>query len=148
MKTRIALPGAMLTVASLLLACLLPLSGAQAQNTDVQSAKPATALAKPTPDDGEAIYKSICQGCHMPDAKGAKGAGTYPALAANHNLETAGYPITVVLQGQKAMPSFGPSLSDEQVAAVVNYVRSHFNNSYTDTVTAADVKSARPAAPH
>ncbi|WP_240002435.1 c-type cytochrome [Oleisolibacter albus] len=148
MKTRIALPGAMLTVASLLLAGLLPLTGAQAQNTDVQSAKPATALAKPTPDDGEAIYTSICQGCHMPDAKGAKGAGTYPALAANHNLETAGYPITVVLQGQKAMPSFGPYLSDEQVAAVVNYVRSHFSNSYTDKVTVADVKIARPAAPH
>ena len=32
-------------------------------------------------DGGEAIYKGVCQGCHMPDAKGAVGAGAYPALA-------------------------------------------------------------------
>jgi len=29
------------------------------------------------------------------------------------------------------------------VAAVVNYVRTHFGNTYTDAVTADDVKNAR-----
>jgi len=33
--------------------------------------------------DGATLYRAICQGCHMPDARGAKGAGEYPALAAN-----------------------------------------------------------------
>ena len=56
---------------------------------------------------GEAIYKGVCQGCHMPDAKGAVGAGTYPALAKNPKLETAGYPVSVIVHGQKAMPPFG-----------------------------------------
>ena len=32
---------------------------------------------------GDELYHAICQGCHMPDAQGAKGAGAYPALANN-----------------------------------------------------------------
>ena len=93
---------------------------------------------------GEDLYKAICQGCHMPDAKGAKGAGAYPALASNPKLEAGGYPVTIVVRGQKAMPSFGYWLSDEQIVAVVNYVRSHFGNAYKDEVTLEDVKAARP----
>jgi mono/diheme cytochrome c family protein len=34
-------------------------------------------------------------------------------------------------------------LSDDQVAAVVNYVRTHFGNIYDDAVTAQDVKAVR-----
>jgi mono/diheme cytochrome c family protein len=34
-------------------------------------------------------------------------------------------------------------MSDGQVAAVVNYVRTHFGNNYSDAVTARDVRSAR-----
>jgi mono/diheme cytochrome c family protein len=96
-----------------------------------------------TEQGGEALYKNICQGCHMPNAQGAVGAGAYPALAKNPKLEVAGYPIAVVVNGQKAMPAFGSMLSDEQIADVVNYVRTHFGNSYKDKVTPADVKTAR-----
>jgi mono/diheme cytochrome c family protein len=92
---------------------------------------------------GEDVFKGICQGCHMPDAKGAVGAGRYPALAGDTNLAVAGYPVGIVLHGQKAMPWFSDYLSDEQVANVVNYVRTHFGNNYADKVTAADVKKQR-----
>jgi mono/diheme cytochrome c family protein len=92
---------------------------------------------------GEALYQGICQGCHMPDAKGAVGAGAYPALAENRKLAAKAYPELVVLRGQKAMPAFGPALTDAQVAAVVTYVRTHFGNSYADSVTADDVKALR-----
>ena len=34
-------------------------------------------------------------------------------------------------------------MSDAQVADVINYVRTHFGNSYTDAVSAADVAAAR-----
>jgi mono/diheme cytochrome c family protein len=34
-------------------------------------------------------------------------------------------------------------MSDAQVADVVNYVRTHFSNSYSDAVSAADVSAAR-----
>jgi mono/diheme cytochrome c family protein len=92
---------------------------------------------------GEEIYKGICQGCHMPDAKGAIGAGAYPALAKDANLETAGYPVGVVVKGQKAMPAFAEYFTDEQIANVVNYVRTHFGNKYRDKVKPEDVKIMR-----
>ena len=93
---------------------------------------------------GEAIFKGVCQGCHMPDAKGVVGAGAYPALAHNSKLETAGYAIAVVVNGQKAMPALGSMMTDQQIADVINYTRSNFNNSYKDKVAPADVKLARP----
>jgi mono/diheme cytochrome c family protein len=92
---------------------------------------------------GEDLFKNICQGCHMPDAKGAIGAGAYPALADNPRLKAAIYPVVVVLHGQRAMPSFGDSLNDEQIANVINYVRTHFGNHYKDQVTPQTVKAQR-----
>lgn len=94
---------------------------------------------------GEALYKGICQGCHMPDAKGAQGAGAYPALAANPKLGAAAYPVMVVVRGQKAMPDFGPMLTDAQVADVVNYIRSNFGNTFTDKVGPEAAAAMRPA---
>lgn len=96
-----------------------------------------------TEQGGEALYKNICQGCHMPNAQGGVGAGAYPALAKNPKLEVAGYPIAVVVNGQKAMPAFGSMLNDQQIADVINYVRTHFGNNYKDAVKPADVKAAR-----
>jgi mono/diheme cytochrome c family protein len=97
-----------------------------------------------TEQGGEQLFANVCQGCHMPDGKGAAGAGTYPSLAGNRNLEAGGYPVYVVVRGQRAMPPFGTMMSDDQVAAVVNYVRTHFGNDYKDAVTAEDVKVVRP----
>ncbi|HXR20440.1 MAG TPA: cytochrome c [Steroidobacteraceae bacterium] len=92
---------------------------------------------------GEELFQNLCQGCHMPDAQGAAGAGAYPALAANPRLAAAVYPILVVLRGQRAMPPFAESLDDEQVANVVNYVRTHFGNHYKDQITPEAVKTHR-----
>lgn len=114
---------------------------AGAQRTDAQTSDFADARRFPY-QNGEQLYHAICQGCHMPDGKGAAGAGAYPALAANPNLEAGTYPVHMVVNGQRAMPAFA-YLSDEQVAAVVNYVRSHFGNDYKDAVTPEDVKGMR-----
>ena len=97
-----------------------------------------------TQQTGEDIYKGICQGCHMPDAKGAQGAGMYPALAGNKKLAAKAYPALVIVRGQKAMPSFNGLLSDTQIANVVNYIRSNFGNSYPDAITADEVKALHP----
>ena len=97
-----------------------------------------------TETTGEELFTSACQGCHMPDGKGAVGAGTYPSLVKDSNLESGGYPVYVVVRGQRAMPPIGAMMSDAQVAAVVNYVRTHFGNQYRDAVSADDVKP-RPA---
>jgi mono/diheme cytochrome c family protein len=97
-----------------------------------------------TEQSGEQLFANICQGCHMGDARGAEGAGSYPSLAGNTNLAAGGYPVYVIMRGQRAMPAFGAMMSDDQIAAVVNYMRTHFGNSYTDAVTAEDVKAVRP----
>lgn len=97
-----------------------------------------------TEASGEQLFASVCQGCHMPDGHGASGAGNYPALDEDRKLESSGYPIYIVVRGQRAMPPMGSMMSDEQVAAVVNYVRTHFGNQYRDAVTAEDVKRIRP----
>lgn len=93
---------------------------------------------------GEMVYTTTCQECHMPDAQGAVGAGRYPALADNRKLASKQYPMIMVVNGSKAMPSFARQLSAEQIAAVVNYVRTHFGNRYKDVVTVAEVKAVLP----
>jgi mono/diheme cytochrome c family protein len=93
---------------------------------------------------GEAIYKGICQGCHMPDGKGAVGAGAYPALGGDKRLQSGAYPAMVIVRGQKAMPPFANNFSDQQVADVVNYIRTHFGNAYADKVGPETVKALRP----
>jgi mono/diheme cytochrome c family protein len=96
-----------------------------------------------TETSGEDLYANVCQACHMPDGKGAIGAGTYPSLAGDQKLEAAGYPIHAVVKGRHGMPPVGYMMTDDQVAAVVNYVRTHFGNDYRDAVTAADVTAVR-----
>jgi len=92
---------------------------------------------------GEELYVNICQGCHMPDGKGATGAGAYPSIAGNETLKASGSMLDVVVNGKRAMPPFGDMMDDDQVAAVVNYVRTHFSNNYRDAITPADVKATR-----
>ncbi|MCP9320362.1 cytochrome c [Acetobacter persici] len=108
------------------------------------SASAVAGKMQPLPD-GEAIYRHICQSCHMPDGKGAVGAGAqFPALAGNPKLKSAQYPAYVVLNGFGGMPWFAGLLDDQQVANVVNYVRTHFGNHYTDALKPEDVSEMRP----
>jgi mono/diheme cytochrome c family protein len=122
------------------LAILFALTAGSANaQSDLRFANPTRFMTQ----TGEALYADICQGCHMPGGEGATGAGTYPALAKNPKLASPAYPLTMVINGNKGMPPFGAFLTDEQAAAVVNYVRTHFGNAYADAATAADAKAAR-----
>jgi mono/diheme cytochrome c family protein len=100
--------------------------------------------------DGQQIYEHICRGCHMADAAGAVGAGSYPALAKDPKLASRQYMALTILMGRRNMPAFGAKhaigfggppviLSDAQIAAVINYVRTHFGNHYSDSISAAEV---------
>ena len=125
------------------LAALMLTAGGQAAD-NVSASEPGISEGERFgQQDGEALYRAICQGCHMPDGKGAQGAGIYPALAANPKLAAGMYPVVTVLNGRKGMPGFKDMLSNAQVAAVTNYVRTHLGNSHKDAVTAADVQSVR-----
>ncbi len=109
------------------------------------------AHASPAGQTGAEIYEHICQGCHMPQGEGAVGAGHYPSLA--HSDDLAGrlgqiVAAQVVLNGRNGMPAFGHSqrrnplndptlLSDAQIAEIVNYIRSHFGNHFSERLTTA-----------
>lgn len=103
---------------------------------------------------GAQIYEHICQGCHMPDGKGATGAGNYPALAGNPKLASAQFAAATVLHGRSDMPAFVMrpdlrgfdawvyfGLEDAQIADVVNHVRTHFGNHYDDVISAEQVRA-------
>ncbi len=99
---------------------------------------------------GAEVFSRICQGCHMPDAQGASGAGHYPRLAGDPALASWQYVAVTVLLGRHAMPAFGKPadpafvfgevhISDEEIADVVNYLRTHFGNHYKGAATAAEI---------
>ncbi len=92
---------------------------------------------------GAALFASVCAGCHQPNGQGAVGAGAYPALADNTEVASADYLMTLILNGQGGMPPVGQMMSDQQVADIINYVRTHFGNAYGAQVSPADVEGAR-----
>lgn len=97
--------------------------------------------------EGREVYEQICQACHMADAKGGGGAGAMiPALAGNPRLADKDYPIVILLKGRGGMPWFSDILTPEQMAAVLTYVRGHFNT-YADPVTVADIERVNVASP-
>jgi mono/diheme cytochrome c family protein len=126
---------------------------------DAPSAGAGEPLAQPTkPDEkvmtvGGAIYADECAGCHMPDGKGT--AGLFPALNASPVVQQRD-PTTllhVVLRGVRsastagaptaaAMPQFDWLLTDDQVAAVLTYIRNSWGNA-ASPVSAAEVGKAR-----
>jgi mono/diheme cytochrome c family protein len=88
---------------------------------------------------GVKLYEEHCADCHAADGKGNVPA--YPPLAGNRSLtmRTAANPIRMVLNGGFApgtagnprpygMPPFRALLSDDDVAAVVSYVRNSWGN--------------------
>jgi len=89
--------------------------------------------------DGRTVFNIQCVACHQVDGQGVP--GSFPQLAHNHDLFLArDFPARVVLFGmegtivangqtiQGAMPPLGNMLTDAEIAAVVNYVRSSFGN--------------------
>jgi mono/diheme cytochrome c family protein len=142
----VALSPAIAVVAATTIALLAPAALFQAAHADTPMFTSRAAIRSL---DGQQIYEHLCQGCHMPSGLGGVGAGAYPKLAANKKFASWEFVAATVLKGRNGMPPFGepatqePSrathLTDDQIADVVNYVRSHFENSYKPTVTAQQV---------
>ncbi len=89
---------------------------------------------------GETVYEDNCARCHGTDGEGSPGV---PALAGNATV--TGDPdrvIQTVFEGPGAMPSFRDELSDEEIAAVISYIRNTWGND-ASTISADDVAAAR-----
>ena len=93
-----------------------------------------TWMASGTPDaaaliaQGDEIYNSVCVACHQPEGAGFE--GIYPALAGDPfvTLEDPAPVIRTVLQGRGGMPSFRNAYDDEEIAAVLSYIRQAWGN--------------------
>ena len=99
------------------------------------SAAPETSAMK----IGQQIYADECAACHKADGKGA--AGLFPALAGTQIVQQSDPAslLHVVLRGAAglgtpkaptaaAMPAFAWVLNDDQVAAVLTYIRNSWGN--------------------
>ena len=89
-------------------------------------AAPLTAAEQQRFDTGAEVYRNVCQACHQPDGRGQDKIA--PALVGSElTLAPAGIPIRVLLNGKEGpiglMPPIGSAFDDEQVAAVLTYVR-------------------------
>ncbi|MGF6806131.1 mono/diheme cytochrome c family protein [Paraburkholderia sp. Clong3] len=104
---------------------------------------------------GKKIYDAQCAICHA--AQGQGKLPNFPPLAENQSIQMSSSvnPIRMVLNGGYApgtsknpmpygMPPFAQTLSDEEVAAVVTYIRTAWGNHGTP-VTVKEVNELRPA---
>jgi mono/diheme cytochrome c family protein len=102
--------------------------------TDVQAQAPAA-----TPDGAEVFRSAGCSGCHGDNGEGGLG----PQLAGDPALTDTAFVVNQVLHGGQIMPAVGEGLTDAQVVAVINFIRSSWGNTAPDTVTAEQVAAAR-----
>jgi len=121
----------------------------------LQRLLPVLLLASPLlAQDGQQLYTLYCSACHALDGKGATG-GTFPPLAGSPYV--AGDPdlaVKIVLNGLTGpvdvlgktynleMPPQGAVLPDDQIAAILTYVRTSWGNQ-AGPVTADQVKTIR-----
>jgi alcohol dehydrogenase (quinone), cytochrome c subunit len=102
---------------------------------------------------GAMIYLNNCAACHRPDGAGYE--QVFPRLAGNPVVETENPQsiVSIVLDGSRTprtartpaqftMPRFAWRLSDEDVANVVNFVRTSWGNN-ASPVSAAEVAKTR-----
>jgi mono/diheme cytochrome c family protein len=125
---------------------------------DNAAAANVASAASAQPGQGEKIYAQRCQSCHQLNGAGA--TGVYPPLAGSEYVldKNPAVPASIVIHGLQGpitvkgqqfnslMPAYGIgiTMSDEEVAAVLTYIRTSWGNT-ASTVTAADVASAREA---
>ncbi|WP_438395210.1 cytochrome c oxidase subunit II [Caballeronia sp. DA-9] len=90
---------------------------------------------------GEKVYTSNCAVCHQPTGKGA---GQFPALDGS---KIANGPIaehvSIVLKGKGAMPNWGATLNDVEIASVITYERNTWGNHTGDILQPKQVADAR-----
>ena len=87
-----------------------------------------TATAAPAvAADGEAIYKQKCAMCHAPDGKGYSAIKTPDFTSPKWQESVTDKQIADTIKNGKpgtAMKSFADQLKDDEIEAVVKYIRS------------------------
>ena len=75
---------------------------------------------------GKEIYGTLCAVCHQPDGRGRDKVAP-PLVGSELTLAPPAIPVRIMLHGKigsvNVMPALGSLLSDDQIAAVLTYVR-------------------------
>jgi mono/diheme cytochrome c family protein len=109
-------------------------------------AAPLSAADQARFDAGRSIYQNLCQPCHQPDGRGLEKVAP-PLIGSEFALAAPTIPIRIVLNGKEGsvglMPPLGAGLSDEQVAAVLTYIRREWgqDGSPVDVATVKQVRA-------
>lgn len=128
-----------------------------AATTDASTPPPASSTAPNVSASwaarGATVYTTNCAACHQPTGGGLP--GTFPPLAGDPvvmavdpstHIETvlfgASGSVIAGVRYTSPMPAWGATLSDDDVAAVINHERTSWGNR-APLVTAADVKAIR-----
>jgi mono/diheme cytochrome c family protein len=95
------------------------------------AAAPLTAAEQQRFTEGEAVYKSLCVACHQANGEGLEKVGA--PLAGSQFVNGPGHvAIRILLNGKEGpvglMPPLGTTLSDDQIAGVLTYVRRSWGN--------------------
>ncbi len=99
----------------------------------VAAVAPLSAAEQVRFDAGKLVYQNLCQACHQPDGRGRDKlapplVGSAFALAGDPAI-----PSRIVLNGKEGpiglMPPLGNALTDDQIAAVLTYVRREWGHS-------------------
>ncbi len=79
-------------------------------------------------DQGQVLYWQNCSECHQIDGQGW--LPLYPRLAGNPivTLNDPSPIIATVLHGQGSMPPFRDTLSSNEIAAILSYIRNAWGN--------------------
>lgn len=92
--------------------------------------------------EGEQIFENVCIACHQADGNGIEGI----YLPLNNNplvtLEDPTVVIATVLNGRGGMPRFDTTYDDEEIAAIISYIRQEWDND-APPVTAEQVADVR-----
>jgi mono/diheme cytochrome c family protein/HEAT repeat protein len=87
---------------------------------------PLTAAEQQRFEAGREVYRNICQACHQPDGRGLPLVAP-PLVGSVLALAPAAVPSRILLNGKEGrvglMPPIGSTLSDDQIASVLTYVR-------------------------
>ena len=96
-------------------------------------------------EEGQTIYRNLCQACHQESGAGMEKLA--PGLIGSpFTVGRPGVPIRIVVHGKEGptglMPPLGMTFSDEQVAAVLTYIRRSWGNQ-ASAVSPAEVTAVR-----
>jgi mono/diheme cytochrome c family protein/glucose/arabinose dehydrogenase len=113
----------------------------------VVSAAPAlTAEQQKLYDAGAEVYKNICIGCHQANGQGLPNVAANLVTSQFVTAPTASMAERILLAGKEGsiglMPPLAGTLSDEQIAAVLTYIRREWGHT-ASPVDPADVTETR-----